>query len=252
MKIFFLCLAFSFLLPSCGGEKNVEGGQKGQIEDQKSLAIASIYRRNFQQALEDIQIAEKINEDDAEVHLIKGLIFLGLKDYNQAEASFKRSIGINSKYSEARYNLCVIYLKVDKYDLAIEQCSLASSDILYRSRDKAFTSLGVAYFRKGETAKAKESYDKALELNPAFVYTHNELGKLYMSTGKHQLAIEEFKRAVIGYEFYDEAYYNLGVAYLQMGQTREACDAFSRVVEISSWSEYGVNAKNYLSSICKE
>ena len=250
MKLPYSCLVCLLLLLSCGGKETVKEGGKGQIEDQKSLAIASIYRRNFPQALVDIQIAEEINDEDAEVHLIKGLIFLGLKDYNQAEASFKRSIGINSKYSEARYNLCVLYLKVEKFDLAIEQCSLASSDILYRSRDKAFTSLGVAYFRKGQIEKAMESYNKALQLNPAFVYTHNELGKLYMSTGKHELAIEEFKRAVIGYEFYDEALYNLGVAYLQMGQAREACDAFTRVVEISSWSEYGVNAKNYLKSLC--
>jgi len=238
------------LLISCTAKRPAKTEQDKSVTDQKSLAVASIYRRNFQQALEDIDAAEKMDKKDPEIPLIKGVIFFGLKEYNQAEGFYEKSLKLKSDYSEARYNLCVLYVKTDRFDEAIEECSLASSDILYRSRDKAFTTLGVAYFKKGDLDRAKEYYEKALEINPAFVYTHNELGKLYMSIGEYQLAAEEFKKAVFGYELYDEAIYNLGIAYLKLGLTVEACESLKRVVEISSSSEYGLNARSYVNSLC--
>ncbi|MFQ5786642.1 MAG: tetratricopeptide repeat protein [Thermodesulfobacteriota bacterium] len=200
--------------------------------------------------MEDIETAEKMDKKDPEIPLIKGLIFFGLRDYNQSEKFYKKSLKLKSDYSEARYNLCVLYLRTERLNQAIEECSLASSDILYRSRDKAFTTLGVAYFKKGDLDRAKEYYEKALEINPAFVYTHNELGKLYLEIGEYQLAVAEFKKAVFGYELYDEAIYNLGIAYLKLGLTIEACQSFKRVVEISSSSEYGLNSSSYVNSLC--
>lgn len=250
MKIDIFLLTIILLLISCGGKKTGETNDEQRISEYKSLAIASIYRRNFQQALEDIQKIESLDSNDPELYLIKGLIFFGLKDYESAEASYKKALEIKSDYSEARYNLCGLYLKLDKLDNAIEQCEKASSDILYRSRDKALTSLGVAYFKKGDAQKAKEYYDKSLEINPALVYTHNELGKLYMSAGDYQRAVEEFKRATTGYELYDEALFNLGICYLKLGKTLEACESFRKVIEISSVSEYGMNASRYVNSIC--
>ena len=135
-------------------------------------------------------------------------------------------------------------------DSAIEQCEKAAGDLLYRSRDKALTTLGVAYYKKGDVQKAKEYYDTSLEINPALVYTHNELGKLYMSAGNYERAVEEFKRATSGYEFYDEALFNLGICYLKLGKTIEACESFKKVVEISNLSEYGMNAGRYVNTIC--
>jgi Tfp pilus assembly protein PilF len=250
MKTNILFLSIILLLISCGGKKTQETKNDQRISEHKSLAIASIYRRNFQQAMEDIEVIESLDSNDPELYLIKGLIFFGLRDFDSAEASYKRALEIKSDYSEARYNLCGLYLKLDKPDSAIEQCEKASADILYRSRDKALTSLGVAYYKKGDVQKAKEYYDRSLEINPALVYTHNELGKLYMSTGDYQRAVEEFKRATFGYELYDEALFNLGVCYLKLGKTVEACESFKRVVKISNFSDYGMSASKYVNTIC--
>src|SRR3989304_1929951 len=226
MRVFILIiLMISFVTLSCGGKRTGENSKEKQLSDQKTLALASLLRKNFQQALVDIQEAEK---------------------------SYKEAIEIKSDYSEARYNLCGLYLTLDQWDKAIDECSIAVSDVLYRSRDKAFTSLGVAYFRKGDFDKAKECYQKSLEVNPALVYTHNELGKLYMSTGNEEEAIEEFRKAINGYNMYDEAYYNLGLAYLKLGKTEDACASFKKVIGISPGSVLGTNAKSYLTSLCKE
>jgi tetratricopeptide (TPR) repeat protein len=250
MRVLVAFIGISFLLLSCGGKMVEERREDVSLSNQKALAVASLRRGNLQQAVEDIKKAEGINDRDPDVHLIKGVIYFALKDYKESEASYKRAIELKPDYSEARYNLCGLYLTLDNLDRAIEQCSKAASDVVYKSRVNALTSLGTAYFRKGDTNKAKEYYEQALQLNPAFVYTHNELGKLYLATGKEEEAIEEFKKAIDGYNLYDEAYYNLGLAYLKIGKTADACQSFKRVVEVSPTSAFGVNAKSYVSSLC--
>lgn len=222
------------------------------LSDQKALAVASLRRGNLQQAFTDINKAEEMNKNDPDVHLIKGLIYFALKDYAQAEASYKKAIELKPAYSEARLNLCNLYLTLSNLDGAIEQCSKAASDPVYKSRVNALTLLGTVYFRKGDVDRAKDYYDQALQINPAFVYTHNELGKLYMATGKEEEAIKEFKIAVDGFNLYDEAYYNLGLAYLKVGKTTDACLSFNRVVEISPNSVLGLNSKSYLSTVCNK
>jgi Tfp pilus assembly protein PilF len=252
MKVFILSLAVSFLFFSCAGKGTVENKEEQSLSNQKVLAVSSLRRGNYQQAIKEIEVAEKINSNDPDVHLIRGVIYFQLKDYARSEASYKKALELKPDYSEARYNLCSLYLTLDKLDAAIEECSKAASDMLYKSRDKALTTLGVAYFRKGDIDKAEEYYQKALEVNPEFVYTHNEYGKLYMAIGNEKEAIEEFKKAVEGAALYDEAHYNLGLAYLKTGKTEDACGSFKRVVEISPGSTIGMNAKSYITSLCKE
>lgn len=99
--------------------------------------------------------------------------------------------------------------------------------------------------------KARENYEQALKLNPSFVYAHNEMGKLYMSTGRYGEAVTEFRQAVDGYPAYDEAYYNLGLAYMKLNDSVNACEAFRKVQDMSPNSESGVNSNRYINTVCQ-
>ncbi len=242
-----------FLLLGCAS-KSVETSKKEsrlKLEDQKTLALASYMRKNYRQALEDITKAEKMDPRDPEVHTIKGLIYFNLREYDRAERAYKKALKLDKGFTQARYNLCGLYLTVKRWDDAVEQCGKAAEDFLYRSRDRAFTNLGVAYYQKGDYERAEEAFRQALEINPSLVYAHNELGKLLLKTGRTSEAIASFRLAVEGLDTYDEAHYNLGVAYLKQGDTERACEEFRRVVELAPQRLIGVNARGYLKTICK-
>lgn len=221
------------------------------FETQKGLAVASLRRGNFPQALKEIDEAIVMDGDDPEVYLIKGAIYFGLKDYSRAEALYMTSLEKDPAYAMARFNLCGLYLKQGKYDSAIAECSRLTDDALFNARENAYTNIGIAYFNKGDIERAKQNYELALQINPAFVYAHNELGKLYMSAGRYGEAIEEFKQAITGLPTYEEAYYNLALAYIKVGQNLQACESFARVVDLAPGTEYGVNSNKYLSSLCQ-
>ncbi len=234
-----------------GNRGSSNNNEQERLDNQKQMAIASVRRGNFKQALKDIEKAKEIDDDDPGVFFVYGIIYYALKDYDKAEKYYKKAIDENEEYTEARYNLCGLYLKTGENDKAIEQCSHAANDPLYQARASAYTNLGIAYFKKGDINKAKQYYDKALDINPSLVYTHNELGKLYLSIGNEKKAINEFRIAISGFKDYDEAYFNLGTAYLKKGDKLSACHAYKKVVKISPNSEIGINAKNYINTVCE-
>jgi Tfp pilus assembly protein PilF len=250
----FLLVVFTLFVSACGGGKktpDVEVDQGQAFEDQKALAVVSSWKGNFQQALEEIEVAEKMNNKDPEVYLIKGAIYTGLKDNAGASQYYKQALALDPHYTPAHFNLCGLYLLDGNYDGVIAECSEVVNDPTYKARANAYTNIGLAYFHKGDMTRARENYEAALNLNPSFVYAHNELGKLYLSTGRYADAILEFQQAVAGLPSYEEAYYNLGLAYLKTNDTENACRSFRKVVEISPGSEFGVNSNRYINTVCR-
>lgn len=241
------------LLSACGGGKSTEPevDKEKLYQDQKALAVASLRRGNFQQAMKEIDEAQALHQkEDPEIYLIRGAIYFGLKDYPVAESNYKRALEIKPGYTQASFNLCGLYLKQENYDGAIAECNKVVSDPVFNARENAYTNIGLAYFNKGDIASARDNYEKALQINPAFVYAHNELGRLYMAIGREGEAIDQFKLAIAGLPTYEEAYYNLGTAYLKIDDRENACENFAEVVRLSPNSEYGLNSKSYLSTVC--
>ncbi len=238
------------LFVGCTGTTKTLPKDNKNLTDQKVLALASLKRRNYKQAMEEIAAAEKIDMTDPEVYLIRGIILFAIQDNEGAEKSYKTAIEYDENYTEAHFNLCGLYLQQKKYDDAFVHCQKAAADRLYKSKDRALTTIGVIYFNKGDLDRAEEYFEQSLKVNPALVYTHNELGKLYVAQGKLADAVEEFQIAVTGYPVYDEAHYNLGITYLKLKETYKACNSFNKVLEISPLSNYGRKSKDYIKSVC--
>ena len=94
--------------------------------------------------------------------------------------------------------------------------------------------LGLAYYKEGEFDAAKDSFQKAISLNPLSAHYHYSLGQLlqdyYDLDGAWQEAIHEFTRAIELDPSYVEARYDRGSLYDKRGELEKACHDFQQVV----------------------
>ncbi len=99
------------------------------------------------------------------------------------------------------------------------------SDVIHGNR-------GVAYFKRGEYAKAVSDYDRAIEINPKYDEAYNNRGAVSGILRDNRQAILDFDRAIVINGKYVDAYYNRGIAYGELGDPRHAIEDFDRAIEI--------------------
>jgi tetratricopeptide (TPR) repeat protein len=98
------------------------------------------------------------------------------KDSNQAAMLLNESLKYNKELAGTYYSLGYVYSDLGRYD---ESISVLNT---YLSKEKdnikksdGYNILGNNYVRKNDLSKAKESYNKALELNPNNQYAKTNL-----------------------------------------------------------------------------
>jgi tetratricopeptide (TPR) repeat protein len=113
-------------------------------------------------------ILEKAVERDPsnpDAMLQLGRLLTVTKDYPGAIRQYQNALRLDSRISEAYFNLGYIFLLQGENRLAVsnyESCVALAPPY----QDEALTNLGVAYRRMGSLAAAKNYFKKALDLNP--------------------------------------------------------------------------------------
>lgn len=125
----------------------------------------------------------------------------------------------------------------NKYlDMAIIEFTAAVN--IYPYYSDAYDQLGLAYFRKNDSKKALEFYDKAFELNPHRPISYNNVGIIYFQAGQYEKALEVYKKAVEQDPHYADAYMNLGSVYGTLGQFDLAIENFKKSIEYNPYGAY--------------
>jgi type IV pilus biogenesis/stability protein PilW len=96
-----------------------------------------------------------------------------------------------------------------------------------------YFNLGVSFYNERETSKSIQAYQKATELNPAYVEAYNNLGIIYQELGDLDRALEDFQKAIEINPQYEKAYNNLGILLLSKDRFEEATEAFQKALAIN-------------------
>jgi tetratricopeptide (TPR) repeat protein len=128
------------------------------------LTAVYITLKDWDNALIYCREALALRQDylDGLIHL--GLVYYGKKDYGGAISQFQAYLKAQAMFDGSRETWPIILSYPD-------------------ARDLAYNDLGALYELTGDVEKAKQSYLKALEVNPRSRETASSLGRLYLAQG---------------------------------------------------------------------
>ena len=151
----------------------------------------------------------KKDNNNSEVHNLHGFILYLDKNFDEAIASWKKAININSNYIEAYNGLGNVFLKLNKLDLAIQ------------------------------------NFEKAVKINPNYFEAYCNLGSAMIRLEKYQDAIDNFEKAIKIKPNYSQAMY--GKAYSLM-KNRNYSDAIIYFNKFTKYNPQNADAFNAIGS----
>ncbi|GMR04233.1 MAG: hypothetical protein BMS9Abin23_0124 [Thermodesulfobacteriota bacterium] len=239
-----LCLtAVFFLLTACA--HSIEKRKK-VAETRYRLGVVYYHDGKLPQALKELNTAVQLNPKKPSYHVALALAYFARDLNSDAKKHLKKAIRLKPDFSEARVNLSLVYLMEEDWDNAIVEAGKALENIYYRTPERAYVNMGVAYYNKGAYKEADEKLRKAIKLNPGYKKAYYHLGRTLEKMKRDKRAVRAYTRAVELDPMYVDAYYRLGLTLVKVKDTPGALKAFTKVVELSPGSDHAASARDYI------
>jgi type IV pilus assembly protein PilF len=177
--------------------------QRGLAE--YDLARDAFQNRRFREALDHIQKALKLDDDNADAAYLGAMVMLqfcalGATStdcrFNEAEAYAKQALAASPEHRDAKNTLGVILIHGKRYEEAIAILKPLANDILYLTPENAWGNLGWAYLERGSADEAIDALRRAVAAQPLFCVGHYRLGLAYEKKGDLALSREALSKAV--------------------------------------------------------
>ncbi|MDD2546430.1 MAG: type IV pilus biogenesis/stability protein PilW [Burkholderiaceae bacterium] len=124
-------------------------------------------------ALDEVKQALVADSSYADAYNLRGLIYLRLNDFVQAEDSFQRALSLRPSDPNVLHNYGWLLCQQQKYPEADKNFIRALGIPVYQSKSKTWMARGLCQSRSGQLIEAEQSLLKAYELdtsNPVVGY----------------------------------------------------------------------------------
>lgn len=118
-------------------------------------------------ALDEVKQALVADPGYADAFNVRGLIFMRLNDFPQAEDSFRRALALRGNDSNVLHNYGWLLCQQQKYADADQYFGRAITNPSYTARGKTLMARGLCQSGAGQFAEAEQSFLKAYEMDAA-------------------------------------------------------------------------------------
>ena len=185
-----------------------------------SEAMSEGQHARYEESLEKLGEAEKIEPKSLPVEYLMALDYYRLKDYPHAEERFKTAITLDPKFALATYYLGLT--QIQSGDLNGAAASLQHALELDPTNFAADFDLGALLLKMNRVDDALAQFQKAVAVNPDYARAYEALGEVYLYQKHNQKAAEALEHAVKLQPDFAKAHANLGKAYQELGRSTEA------------------------------
>lgn len=245
--LFILLFVFpAFILYGCAGN---QAASKERAEALRNLGGALVQDGDLRGGLERLLEAAELDPKDSETQHELAMVYRDLGKYELSLTHFKKALALRPQFPDAWNNMGTVYLRLRKWDQAIDCFQRASEDILYRTPHYAYNNLGLAYFGKGDYHLAIASYQKALGVLPSYSPARTNLGLALERTNRWEAALIAYKEAIEYAPDYTPAHFNLGRLYIRLNRYAEAAKELEEIIKVEPKSPTAEEARQLLKTL---
>ncbi len=192
----------------------------------KAMARHLVATGAWQNAFKAVRDLHAEDPADAEVLVLRGMIYREQRLYREAEADLRHAVELDGDLSHARAALGILLDYMGRHEEARQQHKKAVE--LAPTDPSLFNNLGFSLFAAGDTREAIAVWHEALRLDPTSSRVRNNLGFAYASLGEMREATQHFelggRPAMVKN--------NLGYAYQRRGNLAQAYDNYLEALRL--------------------
>jgi tetratricopeptide (TPR) repeat protein len=176
----------------------------GKNDRETYLSLAQIYEKakNWPEMGKALDSAEKVSNGKEEletIHFMRGAMFERMKNFDSAEAEFKKVLAVNPDSGAALNYLG--YMLADRNVRLDEAHKMVSRAVELEPNSGAYLdSLGWVYFRQNKLAEAEKQLLRSVELMGKDPTVHDHLGDVYFQEGKVREAVAQWQNSLKAYK----------------------------------------------------
>lgn len=211
--------------------KKILAKEPKSFEANQIAGVVSLQKGLFENALDYLDRALKVDNQNVRIWSNRSLAFSGLKRFKDAHLSADKAISLNSQFPEALYNKATIYIKEERLNDAVEYL-----DKFIQLKPDHY----LAIFLKSDLLRKLEKFDQAIlackqvvELKPDFSNALINLGQLLSDQERYEEALIYLEKALKIEPNFPAIYNNIGVTLERMGKFAEAHEYFSKAIKLN-------------------
>ncbi|MCS6952989.1 MAG: tetratricopeptide repeat protein [Bryobacterales bacterium] len=176
----------------------------GKADREIWIALAQVYERtkNYAEMGKALDAAEKLSDSDDDrqtIYFLRGAMFERMKNYDAAEAQFRKVLELDPENASALNYLG--YMLADRNVRLAEAHELIAKAVEIEPHNGAYLdSLGWVYFRMDRLEEAEKYLRKALERVPRDPTVNDHLGDVLARQGRWKEAIAQWSLALKEWE----------------------------------------------------
>ncbi|MBX7183363.1 MAG: tetratricopeptide repeat protein [Bacteroidia bacterium] len=245
----YLLISISLLsLFSCGSKNTTQQSAQAKLSPIDSLSQllavdrdntnllyqrAKLYVEKGDYTAAKIDISKAILRDTtkADYYPLLADIYMGLRQPVGAKAALEKCVEVAPNHVEGLNKLAEFNLFLKNYQETIRLADRALRVDIHNP--KSYFIKGFAFMESGDTNKAINSMQTAVEQNPDYYEAFLQLGILF-SAKKSKLAVNYFSNASQLQPNNIEPYYNLGMFYQNAGQIDKAIETYRLLLKLDN------------------
>ncbi len=181
------------------------------------------------------------------VELSEGSQFLQQGNFKAAQECYKQILDQEPENLEAIYGLGIISQYEEKFEDAKSYFESALS--LHGENGAILNSYGVVTANLGDNESARESFEKAVQIDPTFLDAQKNLAEICITTNEYEKGIAAYQEILKQHGDDIESLLNVARLYFEIGDVDSTRFILEKVLEIDSENEF---AKVALAKLAEE